>query len=127
MNISERQVLMSFIPLLARGTFWLLVAGALATSLFVSPVLRAADAETETPEAREARMLWWREARFGMFVHWGLYSGLAGNWNGKKAETEKPYMEWLQNWVKADTDTYAAQALPLFRPKPGFAREWARL
>ena len=25
-------------------------------------------------------MEWWREARFGMFVHWGLYSGLAGAW-----------------------------------------------
>ena len=28
-------------------------------------------------------MAWWRDARFGMFVHWGLYSGLAGNWDGK--------------------------------------------
>src|SRR5438477_613750 len=33
----------------------------------------------------------------------------------------------LQNRVKADTATYAARAIPLFRPKPGFAREWARL
>ena len=27
----------------------------------------------ETPEQRDARMAWWREAKFGMFIHWGLY------------------------------------------------------
>ena len=37
----------------------------------------------ETIEQRNARMQWWRQARFGMFVHWGLYSGLAGTWNGQ--------------------------------------------
>ena len=36
-------------------------------------------------------------------------------------------MEWIQERVKADTDTYAKRAIPLFTPKPGFAREWARI
>jgi len=81
---------------------------------------------TESPVARDKRMAWFREARFGMFVHWGLYSGLAGTWEGK-AVGKKGGMEWIQNHVKADTDTYAAAAIPLFKPKPGFAREWARL
>ena len=71
-------------------------------------------------------MQWWREARFGMFVHWGLYSGLAGTWDGKPVAT-KGGMEWIQQRVKADTATYARRAIPLFHPKPGFAREWARL
>ncbi len=75
---------------------------------------------------RDARMKWWREARLGMFVHWGLYSGLAGTWDGKPVAT-KGGMEWIQQRVKADTDTYAKRAIPLFKPKPGFAREWARL
>ncbi len=43
----------------------------------------AADRPQETTAQRGARMAWWREARFGMFVHWGLYSGLAGTWEGK--------------------------------------------
>lgn len=86
----------------------------------------AAAAEMESPAQRDQRMAWWREARFGMFVHWGLYSGLAGTWNGKPVGT-KGGMEWLQNIVKADTDTYAKAALPKFQPKPGFAREWAKL
>jgi elongation factor P len=35
-------------------------------------------------------MKWWREARFGMFVHWGLYSGLAGTWEGKPVGVNLP-------------------------------------
>ena len=78
------------------------------------------------PDDREQRMEWWREARFGMFVHWGLYSGLAGTWNGE-AVGESGGMEWIQNRVRADTKTYAAAAIPLFQPKPGFAQAWAQL
>ena len=81
---------------------------------------------SETPAQRDNRMAWWRDARFGMFVHWGLYSGLAGTWNGMPVGTNGG-MEWIQQRVKADTDTYAKAAIPLFKPKPGFAREWARL
>src|ERR1700678_305696 len=40
--------------------------------------------DTETPAQRDARMQWWREARFGMFIHWGLYSIPAGTWDGKQ-------------------------------------------
>ncbi|MHB8860785.1 MAG: alpha-L-fucosidase [Pirellulaceae bacterium] len=86
----------------------------------------ASGAEVETAAQRDARMAWWREARFGMFVHWGLYSGLAGTWDAKPVGTSGG-MEWIQQYVKADTDTYAAAAVPLFRPKPGFAKDWARL
>ena len=88
--------------------------------------LAAFGAAAETPAARDARMAWWRDARFGMFVHWGLYSGLAGTWDGKPVATSGG-MEWIQERVKADTDTYARRAIPLFTPKPGFAREWARI
>ncbi len=83
-------------------------------------------AGTETRERRDARMQWWRDARFGMFVHWGLYSGLAGTWEGKPVAT-RGGMEWIQERVKADTHTYATRAIPLFQPKSDFAREWARL
>jgi len=71
-------------------------------------------------------MHWWREARFGLFVHWGLYSGLAGTWNGKPVG-ERGGMEWIQQRVGADTDSYARAAIPLFKPTPHFAREWAQL
>ena len=80
----------------------------------------------ETIESRDQRMQWWREARFGMFVHWGLYSGLAGTWEGKPVG-KRGGMEWIQQRVKADTDTYAKRAVPLFKPAPGFAKEWSAL
>lgn len=86
----------------------------------------AAGAYSETPQQRDARMKWWREARFGMFVHWGLYSGLAGTWQGKPVGTTGG-MEWIQQRVKADTDTYAKEAIPKFKPSADFARGWARL
>ncbi|MDP4282608.1 MAG: alpha-L-fucosidase, partial [Bacteroidota bacterium] len=33
--------------------------------------------------AEKDRMEWWRNDRFGMFIHWGIYSVPAGEWNGK--------------------------------------------
>src|SRR2546421_8819652 len=39
-------------------------------------------ARTDDPE-REKRIAWWREARFGMFIHWGLYAVPAGEWKGQ--------------------------------------------
>src|SRR5512134_3274820 len=80
----------------------------------------------ETDSMRDARLAWWREARFGMFVHWGLYSGLAGTWDGRPVATSGG-MEWIQDRVRADSDTYAKRAIPLFKPARDFARGWARL
>ena len=86
----------------------------------------AADLFFETQQRRDARMQWWRDARFGMFVHWGLYSGMAGTWNGKPV-AKSGGMEWIQHCVKADTDSYAKEAIPKFKPTAEFARQWAKL
>jgi len=51
--------------------------------------------------AKRNRMVWWREARFGMFVHWGLYSVLAGEWSGRT-----DYAEWIRNNAKIPIDEY---------------------
>lgn len=48
----------------------------------------------ETPEARDRRMAWWREARFGMFIHWGLYAIPAGEWQGRVIPGAG---EWIMN------------------------------
>src|SRR2546428_8125207 len=39
----------------------------------------------ETKQERDARMKWWREARFGMFIHWGLYAVPAGEYKGQRS------------------------------------------
>ena len=58
-------------------------------------------------------MQWWRQARFGMFVHWGLYSGLAGTWKDEPVGT-RGGMEWIQQRVRADTWEYAHEAVTRF-------------
>ena len=63
--------------------------------------------DTETPEQKNARMEWFREARFGMFIHWGLYSILAGRWDGK----EIPGIgEWVMNSASIPVAQYQALA-----------------
>ncbi len=79
-------------------------------------------AEAPVQDAREARMQWWREAKFGMFIHYGLYSGLAGEFMGQKGGAE-----WIQCNLNLDSETYAREALPLFAPAPGCTEEWAEL
>lgn len=50
-----------------------------------------------------ARLEWWREARFGMFIHLGLYSAAAGEWNGKEIDG---IGEWIQNFAKVPNSEY---------------------
>lgn len=81
------------------------------------------DPKLETTEQRDARMEWWREARFGMFVHWGLYSIPAGEWNGKKFK--QGGVEWIQKKANISAEVYEKRLIPKFKPKAGFAEEWA--
>ena len=76
----------------------------------------------ETDAQRDARMQWWRDAKFGMFIHYGLYSGLGGFFKGQFGGGE-----WIQRNLRLDTDTYAAEALPKFKPAPGCTEAWAEL
>ncbi len=66
---------------------------------------------------RDERMAWWRDARFGMFIHWGLYSGAGGSWNGKIYPQH--YAEWIQHWAAVPCDEYARTMKPLFTPDVG--------
>ncbi|MBV9924222.1 MAG: alpha-L-fucosidase [Acidobacteria bacterium] len=67
----------------------------------------------ETKADRERRMRWWHEAKFGMFIHWGLYSVLGRH-------------EWVQEMEGIPATEYARIARE-FRPRPNAAREWAQL
>jgi len=63
--------------------------------------------DTETAAQRDARMAWWREARFGMFIHWGLYSVPAGTWDGKQIPD---LGEWIMNNASIPVADYKALA-----------------
>jgi alpha-L-fucosidase len=62
---------------------------------------------------REKRMRWWHEARFGMFVHWGLYTQVGRH-------------EWVMNRERIPVGEYEKLA-DTWKPKPRPMREWARL
>lgn len=66
------------------------------------PASASADAP-ETREQRDARMKWWREARFGMFIHWGVYSVPAGVYHGTNIGG---LGEWIQNTAKIPSAEY---------------------
>ena len=75
--------------------------------------------DTETAAEKNERMRWFREARFGMFIHWGLYAIPAGRWNGK----EIPGIgEWIMNRASIPVADYKALA-PKFNPTQFSAQE----
>lgn len=79
--------------------------------------------DTETPAQKNERMQWFREARFGMFIHWGLYAIPAGRWDGK----EVPGIgEWIMNSASIPVAQYEAFASK-FNPTQFSAAEIAGL
>jgi len=61
------------------------------------------DYTKESKESYEARMKWWHDARFGMFIHWGIYSVPAGKYNGEEI---KGIGEWIMNTAKIPVSEY---------------------
>ena len=77
----------------------------------------------ETAEQHNSRMAWWREAKFGMFIHWGVYAIPAGEWDGK----QYPGIgEWIMNWAKVPVEEYEKLA-PQFNPIKFDPDQWARI
>ncbi len=74
----------------------------------------------ETKAHRDARMHWWREARFGMFIHWGLYAEAAGTWKGKQTGGAG---EWIMHDFKIPVGDYATMTAQ-FNPTQFNADAW---
>ncbi len=66
---------------------------------------------------------WFKEAQYGMMVHWGLYSLLAGEWRGKRSGS---YAEWIQTRLRIPNADYTRLA-SAFQPIYFNAEEWVRL
>lgn len=71
-------------------------------------------------KTHDERIQWWRDARFGMFIHWGLYSLPAGEWKGKSV---KGYSEHLMRKEKISKAEYLDLA-HVFNPLKFNAEEW---
>ena len=93
------------------------LAATKADGLGVVPAVPAT--QTPTPadqkqaDTRAARMAWWHQARFGMFIHWGLYSVIGQH-------------EWVKENEGVPLSQYELLAKH-FHPRPNAARQWARL
>ena len=93
-------------------------------ALFSLPLLLSAqtpDYLHETDAQRDARMAWWKDARFGLFLHWGLYAVAAGEYGG-----QKNYGEWLMYEAKIPKPEYEKFA-PQFNPVKFDADAWVRM
>ena len=73
---------------------------------------------------RDQRLAWWRDARFGCFIHWGVYSGPAGEWNGKPFSG---YSEHLMRIQKIPLKEYKLRVVAPFDPVKFNAEEWVSL
>jgi alpha-L-fucosidase len=73
--------------------------------------------------SRDKRMEWWREARFGMFIHWGVYAVPAGYYNGRPIAR---IGEWIMNRGKIPVADYQAFAAS-FNPDKYDADAWVKL
>ncbi|MFO8027042.1 MAG: alpha-L-fucosidase [Opitutales bacterium] len=77
----------------------------------------------ETSEQRDARMAWWRYAKFGMFIHWGVYAVPAGTYNGEPIDG---IGEWIMLRGKIPIAEYRSYAED-FNPTAYDPEAWAEL
>lgn len=63
-----------------------------------------------TSSFSQNRTAWFEEARFGMFIHWGLYSAAEGMWKGENLRYLNNYAEWIRYRNRISKDEYGALA-----------------
>src|SRR4026208_2198860 len=121
MNWSPRRA--APLPIIAGSV---IAALALAAAAPASPHRRAAAraaAQATVDAAKEKRLAWFREAKYGLFIHWGLYAIPAGQWHG----TRSPGLgEWVMLRSTVPVKEYE-QLAARFNPVKFDADEWVTL
>ena len=75
------------------------------------------------PASQDAKMKWFHEAKFGLFIHWGLYSIPAGEWKGQPIAG---IGEWIMNRAKIPVTEYE-QLTKQFNPVKFDAEAWVQM
>jgi alpha-L-fucosidase len=88
--------------------------------LFAQTMAQNSNSSADSKQ-NDTRMQWWKDAKFGMFIHWGIYSVPSGKWG----ETTT-YGEWIMHSAKIPRAEYAALAKQ-FNPIKFNAEEWVKL
>lgn len=86
--------------------------------------LFAQSSVTTNKNAQDQKMQWWRQARFGMFIHWGVYAQLAGVYKGHSQA--RGGAEWIMNRMKIPVKSYQSFAKQ-FNPVKFNADSWVRM
>lgn len=100
----------------------LTIAMALAVLLPSATAQTSPDQKVETKAQHDARMAWWRQAKFGMFIHWGVYSVPAGFY---QSQPVKGIGEWIMNKGKIPMAEYQ-QFAKQFDPTNFNADAWVK-
>lgn len=79
---------------------------------------------TAALKTRDQRLAWWREARFGCFIHWGPYAVPAGEWNGRNVGS---YSEHIMRLARIPLAEYKSKVVANFDPEKFNADEWVSL
>src|SRR3954447_21443402 len=103
----------NYLALMGAAAGAVAAGGNMESSLAQQPATNTGAPTTSTIEDRERRMKWWHEAKFGMFIHWGLYSTLGRH-------------ECVMENEGIQVSEYEKLA-PHFKPVPNAARAWAQL
>src|SRR5256885_9193493 len=82
-----------------------------------------ASSAADSPEAKQARLAWFKQAKYGMFIHWGLYAIPAGEWKGQQS---LGLGEWIMNRAKIPVKEYE-QLTRQFNPIKFNADAWVQL
>lgn len=82
----------------------------------------------EMNDSKQETKVWFKDSKYGMFIHWGLYSIPGGVWKGKKIHYMRPphVAEWIMHAAKIPRDEYAELAKE-FNPTDFNAEEIAKL
>ena len=94
--------------------------------LYISLLLIAtnqAASQSAVTVTDSSRMAWWKDAKFGMFIHWGVYAVLAGTYDGKKIPG---IGEWIMNRGKIPVDKYKPYAQQ-FNPVKYNPEAWVKM
>ena len=106
-----------------RGRFQAVLVAAVVAAAALGAESSPAPGDPAPDPTHEARIAWFREAKFGLFIHWGVYSLPGGEWDGKRTPGTG---EWIMHWAPIPLRDY--EKLPArFNPVKFDAEAWVRL
>ncbi len=129
-NHTFLNTLLLSVLLLVSAPVWAQVAGDEDANMFNQAKARDQKAideavngwNAEAMKTHDSRIQWWRDAKFGMFIHWGVYSLPGGEYKGKKVSGYAEHLMRKEKITRADYLELASQ----FNPVKFNAEEWVK-